>query len=154
MPINYSISPAQNLVIVAATGVCTREDMDRLRAQLLADDRIAAGMKMLFETTEVDSRLSFTDLQEIAGRLGGIFGKGINKVAVVADSRFIYSMAKTFRVFAANQPVQMCPFRNLAEAVIWLYDGALNAEVMELAEITPQSIVERESSFSASRKAS
>lgn len=154
MPISYSVAPVHKIVLVTATGICGREDMDTLRARLLTDDRIVPGMRMLLEATEVESLFTFTDLQEIAARLEGLFSKGINRVAVVADSRFIYSIAKTFRVFADNQPVQVCAFRKLEEAEGWLHDGVVNPEVMELAETSPPSLVDRDAELTSSRKAS
>src|SRR5438874_6583237 len=102
--------------------------MDRLRARLLSDGRLQPGMSMILETKEVDSRLTFTYLQEIAGRLSGIFEKGIGRVAVVVDSRYAYSLAKTFAVFAANEPVRMKPFRDREDAVQWLASNATDVE--------------------------
>ena len=145
VPIDYTVSPADKLVLVNATGIVAREDMDKLRARLLSDARIQQGMSMLLETKKVDSRLTFTDLQEIAGRLNGIFAKGIGRVAVVVDSRYAYSLARTFAVFAANEPVRMKPFRDREAADEWLRTGVAPPE--EPADIEPQSVVERDDSL-------
>jgi hypothetical protein len=145
VPVKYTISTKEMLVHVNATGVVAREDMDELRARLLSDPGIRRGMHLILESSKVDSRLNFSDLQVIAGRLNGIFERGINKVAVVADSRYAYSLAKTFAVFAANQPVRMKPFRNREAALVWLKTDAEPAE--ETADIEPQSVVERDNSL-------
>jgi hypothetical protein len=121
--------------------------MDGLRAQLLSDGRLQPGMAMILEATKVDSRLTFTDLQEIAGRLSGIFEKGISKVAVVVDSRYAYSLAKTFSVFAANEPVRMKPFRDREDAVHWLASDGTEVEESPGDEMEPQSIVDRDDSL-------
>ena len=146
MPVKYTISSEEKLVFVTATGVVTREDMDALRAQLLNDRRICPGTQLLLETSNVDSRLNFADLQVIAGRLNGIFERGINKVAVVADSRYAYSLAKTFAVFAANEPVRMKPFRKREAALQWLKTGIADDESSE-EDIEPQSLVDRDDSL-------
>jgi hypothetical protein len=147
VPIDYTLSTAEKLVLVNATGIVARDDMDRLRARLLNDGRIQPGMSMILETKQVDSRLTFTDLQEIAARLSGIFEKGIGRVAVVVDSRYAYSLAKTFSVFAANEPVRMKPFRDRDDAVRWLASNGKEDEEKQGDELEPQSIVERDDSL-------
>lgn len=146
MPVNYTISTEENLVLVTATGVVTRDHMDGLHHQMLADTRIEPGMRLIFEAGDADARLNFTDLQEIAERLSGIFDRGIGKVAVVADSNYVYSLAKTFAVFAANEPVRMKPFRKREEAIEWL-NSKHSANEAHSATIEPQSIVERDDSL-------
>lgn len=146
VPVNYSISTEERLVLVIATGIVTREDMDGLHHQVLADAQIEPGMRLVFEAGDADSQLTFTDLQEIAARLSGIFDRGIGKVAVVADSSYVYSLAKTFAVFAANEPVRMKPFRHREEAMEWL-NSRHSADETHSATIEPQSIVERDDSL-------
>ena len=120
MPLQYSVCPEEQFLLVTASGDCRRGDMDDLRARLLADDRIVPGTKMLFDTRGAVSHLTFSDLKDIANRLKGIFDKGVTTVAVVATSHLIYSLATTFGVFARYQPVQVKPFRNIDEARAWL----------------------------------
>jgi hypothetical protein len=119
--------------------------MDLLRAQLLSDPEIIAGMQLLLETFNVDSHLTFSDLQVIAGRLNGIFERGVSQVAVVVDSRYGYSLAKTFAVFAANAPVRMKPFRRRENALEWLKSGVYKTDDPSGDE--PQSVVDRDSSL-------
>jgi hypothetical protein len=147
VPVSYTISTEEKLVLVTATGVVTRDDMDQLRAQLLIDPQLCPGTHLILEATDVDSRLTFSDLQVIAGRLDGIFGRGISKVAVVADTRYAYSLAKTFAVFAANEPVRMKPFRNREAAMEWLATGIAPSEDSAESDIEPQSVVERDDSL-------
>jgi hypothetical protein len=119
--------------------------MDLLRAQLLSDPEICAGMQLLLEASNVDSRLTFADLQVIAGRLNGIFERGVTQVAVVVDSRYGYSLAKTFAVFAANAPVRMKPFRKRENALEWLRTGVYKSDDPSGDE--PQSVVDRDDSL-------
>jgi hypothetical protein len=147
VPIDYTLSTAEKLVLVNATGIVARDDMDRLRARLLNDGRIQPGMSMILETKQVDSRLTFTDLQEIAARLSGIFEKGIGRVAVVVDSRYAYSIAKSWSVFAANESVRMKPLRDRDDAVRWLASNGKEDEEKQGDELEPQSIVERDDSL-------
>jgi hypothetical protein len=112
------------LILVTATGTLARQDMDDLRAKLLSDERITGDMKLLFETKDADPRLTFSDLQEIAARLQGLFDKGINRVAVVADSTFTFSLATTFGVFAEREQVAVRPFRKVDDAVKCLRSAA------------------------------
>jgi hypothetical protein len=146
VPVKYRISTEENLVLVTATGLVTRLDMDDLHCRLIADREIRPGMRLLLEAAKVDSQLSFSDLQEIAGRLSEIFERGIGKVAVVADSTYVYSLAKTFAIFAANEPVRMKPFRRRDEAIAWL-DSAHSGDDSHSTTTDPQSVVERDSSL-------
>ena len=123
MPLQYTVSTEEAMLLVRATGDVRRADMDQLRAKLLVDDRIIKGTRMLFDTRGAVSHLTFGDLKDIANRLKGIFDRGIATVAVVADSHLIYSLATTFGVFARYQPVQVKPFRKLEDAMSWLEAG-------------------------------
>jgi hypothetical protein len=146
VPVKYTISAEQNLVVVTASGVVTRPDMDDLHHRLVADPEIRHGMRLILEAGDVDSQLSFSDLQEIAARLSGIFERGIGKVAVVADSAYVYSLAKTFAVFAANEPVRMKPFRRREEALEWLNSSQSSHDSHSVAS-KPQSLVDRDDSL-------
>lgn len=145
MPVNYSISNENDLILVTARGLVRRSDMDDLHYQILADPQIRPGMRMILEAASVDSQLSFSDLQEIALRLSEIFERGIGKVAVVADSTYVYSLAKTFAIFAANEPVRMKPFRRREEAIEWL--DSSHSDESHSATSEPQSVVERDDSL-------
>jgi SpoIIAA-like len=120
MPLKYEVPPTGQMILVTATGIVTRDDFDQLRARILSDERIAGPTNLLMETGKADAHLTFTDLQEISARLQGLFDKGIVRVAIVAKSNFIYSLAKTFGVFAAREPVRIKPFRKTADAIEWL----------------------------------
>ena len=146
MPVNYAISNEDLLILVTARGLVRRSDMDDLHHQVLADPQIRPGMRMILEAASVDSELSFSDLQEIAGRLSEIFERGICKVAVVADSTYVYSLAKSFAVFAANEPVRMKPFRQREEALQWL-DSSHAGDESHSTESEPQSVVERDATL-------
>ncbi len=141
MPLQYTISQADHTLVVTAEGPVGREDMDRLRARLLDDDRIVPGTRMLFDTRHGESHLKFTDLKDIANRLKGLFDKGINKVAVVAESHFIYSLATTFGVFARYQPVQVKPFRKIDDAMIWLRANTRPTPVANPLPDLPEALV-------------
>lgn len=124
MALKYEVSPDNKLVTITASGALTRQDFDDLRSSLLTDERIGGEMALLLDADQADAQLTFTDLQEIAGRLQQIFDKGIGRVAIVARSTFVYSLAKTFGVFAATEPVRVKPFREVGEAVEWLQSAA------------------------------
>lgn len=145
MPVNYAISIDDNLILVRASGLVRRSDMDDVHHQVLADPQIRPGMRLILEAANVDSELSFSDLQEIARRLGEIFERGIGKVAVVADSTYVYSLAKTFAIFAANEPVRMKPFRLREDAIQWLDSSHTDDSHSTASE--PQPVVERDGSL-------
>ena len=123
MSLSYEVSAEKHLVIATASGQVSRTDFDQLRSSILADSRIGPGMALLFETEGAEPKLTFTDLNEIAGRLQQVFDKGISRIAIVAHSKFLYSLARTFGIFAAREPVRVKPFQKVEDAVNWLSVG-------------------------------
>ena len=124
MAVTYEVSAEQGLVTVTANGTVTREDVDNLQSSILADDRICGAMSCLIDANDADPKLTFADLHDTAALLQQIFEKGIARLAIVARSTFVYSLAKTFGVFAASQPMRVRPFRDVSEAVAWLNSAA------------------------------
>lgn len=120
MSLSYEVSPEKHLVVATASGQIGRSDFDQMRASILADERIGPGMSLLFETDGAEPKLTFTDLNEIAGRLQQVFDKGICRIAIVAPSKFLFSLARTFGIFAAREPVRVRPFQKAEDARDWL----------------------------------
>ncbi|MDQ6716959.1 MAG: STAS/SEC14 domain-containing protein [Gemmatimonadota bacterium] len=120
MSLSYQVSPEKHLVVAVASGQVSRADFDQMRSSILADERIGPGMALLFETDGAEPLLTFTDLNEIACRLEQVFDKGIGRIAIVASSKFLYSLARTFGVFAAKERVSVKPFERIEDAEDWL----------------------------------
>jgi hypothetical protein len=124
MPLKYEVSPDRKLITVTAKGAYSREDVDDFQLTLLADNRITNGSSVLVDANGAKPHLSFTDLQEVSGPLQQMFEKGIVRMALVTDSTFVYSIGRTFGVFAARLPLKVKTFRELSEAVAWLEAAA------------------------------
>lgn len=124
MGLTYEVSPERKLITVTAKGTYARADVNHFQSSLLADDRIHSGMSILVDANGADPNLSFTDLQEVSKPLQQMFEKGIARMAIVASSTFLYSLSKTFGVFAAPLPVSVQSFREVSDAVAWLESTA------------------------------
>lgn len=124
MPLSYEVSPERGLITVTAKGTYSREDVNNFQSRLLADDRIVRGMCMLVDANGAKPELSFTDLQEVSSPLQKMYEKGIVRMALVSNSNFVYSIGRTFSVFAERLPVKVKTFRGLSEAVVWLKSAA------------------------------
>ena len=124
MALKYELSPDRKLITVTAKGAYSREDVDKFQVNLLADKRIGSGTCVLVDANGAKPSLSFTDLQEVSRPLQQMFEKGIVRMALVTDSTFVYSIGKTFGVFAERLPVQVKTFRDVDEAVAWLKSAA------------------------------
>ena len=120
MALSYEVSPEQRLIIVTEKGPYWREDVNNFQDKLLADNRIVSGMRMLVDANGAKPHLSFTDLQEVSRPLQQMFERGIVRMALVSRSTFVYSIGRTFGVFAELLPVQVKAFRDVSEAVAWL----------------------------------
>jgi hypothetical protein len=124
MALKYVVSPEKKLITVTAKGPYSREDVNNFQSKLLADDRIVSGMCILVDANGAKPHLSFTDLQEVSKPLQQMFEKGIVRMALVSSSTFVYSIGKTFAVFAERLPVKVKTFRALPEAMAWLKSAA------------------------------
>src|SRR6476469_1439970 len=100
MALTYEVSRERKLITVTADGAYSRKDVDSFQNELLADDRIERGMRILVDAHGAKPNLSFTDLQEVSRPLKQMFEKGIVRMAFVTRSKFVYSIGKTFGVFA------------------------------------------------------
>src|SRR4051812_22535492 len=124
MALDYEVSPDRKLITVSAKGPYSRQDVDNFQTRLLADKRIVRGTCILVDANGAKPHLSFTDLQEVSQPLKQMFEKGIVRMALVSSSTFVYSIGKTFSVFAERLPVKVKMFREVSEARAWLEAAA------------------------------
>ena len=62
-------------------------------------------------------------LAEVAGRVQQLIDRGLLRIAMVADSKVTYRMAKTFAVLARALGIEVEVFTQLRAAEAWLEDA-------------------------------
>lgn len=120
MSLSYAVSREEKLVRVKVTGNFLSEDMPKPESSPVADVEFGPGWRYLVEATDVRPDVTFTDLQKAAGGLTRLKEKGVEVMAIVADTTHVYALAQVFAVFAPPHSVDVKVFHKLSEATAWL----------------------------------
>lgn len=134
MPITYTISREQRRVNAFATGTIRAEDLHGLIRSLLADPALVPGMRGLYDASAAEPDITVLQLAEVAGAVRELLKRGLERIAIVAQSRATYRVAKTFSVLAQAIGIDVDVFEELASAEAWLdeHDGPWTTDEMLL----------------------
>lgn len=118
MPVQWTISHVDRLVLAVAKEQVTVADIERYFVAVTADG--AMGYRKIFEITQTPSALSNENLQALGARVVLYAQHGqVGPLAIVAASDTSYEQAKTFAASAtARRPLAI--FRELHLARQWL----------------------------------
>lgn len=118
MPVQWTISHADRLVVAVAREPVTVADIERYFVGVTADG--AMGYRKIFEITHTPAALSDENLRELGARVMLYAQHGqVGPLAIVAASDSSYEKAKTFAAAAAaRRPLAI--FRELHLARQWL----------------------------------
>jgi hypothetical protein len=123
MPITYTISREERLIKSCATGVVGVEDLNPFLDALAADpDLLVPGTRWLHDAREAEPDITILQLAELANRVLRLTKLGLRRIAIVAQSRATYRMAKTFSVLARALGIDVEVFTDLPTAQAWLDD--------------------------------
>lgn len=120
MPITYSISREQRRVNAFATGTIRAEDLRGLIRSLIADPALVPGMRGLYDASEAEPDITVLQLAEVAGEVRELLKRGLGRIAIVAQSRATYRVAKTFTVLAQAIGIDVDVFEEPEAAEAWL----------------------------------
>jgi len=123
MPITYTISREERLIKAYATGVIRAEDLHPFIDALLADPDFAPGLRGLYDASEAAPDITILQLAEVASRVLQLTKLGMGRIAIVAQARATYRVAKTFSVLARAIGIEVEVFTELRAAEAWLDDG-------------------------------
>jgi hypothetical protein len=122
MPITYTISREERLLKSYATGVVGVEDLHSFLDALVADPDLVPGLRWLHDAREAEPDITILQLAEVANRVLRLTKLGLGRIAIVAQSRATYRMAKTFSVLARALGIEVEVFTDLPAAEAWLDD--------------------------------
>ncbi|MFL5529994.1 MAG: STAS/SEC14 domain-containing protein [Gemmatimonadaceae bacterium] len=120
MPITYAISPDGRFIRAHATGVISAPDLHQLVDSLLADPGLGPGMRGLYDSRYAEPDITILQLAEVANRVREVINRGLERIAIVAQSQTTYRVAKTFSVLARAIGIDVDVFQDLAAAETWL----------------------------------
>jgi hypothetical protein len=120
MPITYTIVREQRRINAFATGTIRAGDLHGLVRSLLADPDLVPGLRGLYDASGAEPDITVLQLAEVAGEVRELLKRGLGRIAIVAQSRVNYRVAKTFTVLAQAIGIDVDVFEELPEAEAWL----------------------------------
>ena len=120
MAITYTISREEHLIKAFATGITRADDLHGLIDSLLADPKMGPGLRGLYDARYAEPDITIMQIAEVAGRVREVQNRGLERVAVVAQSETTYRVAKTFSILARAIGIDVNVFREIAPAQAWL----------------------------------
>ena len=123
MPITYSIAREQRRVNAFATGTIRAEDLHGLIRSLIANPQLVPGMRALYDASTAEPDITVLQLAEVAGAVRELLNRGLGRIAIVAQSRATYRVAKTFTILARAIGIDVDVFEDLPEAEAWLNEN-------------------------------
>ena len=123
MPITYTIAREQRRVNAFATGTIRAEDLHGLIRSLIADPKLVPGMRALYDASTAEPDITVLQLAEVAGAVRELLNRGLGRIAIVAQSRATYRVAKTFTILARAIGIDVDVFEELPKAEAWLNEN-------------------------------
>jgi hypothetical protein len=119
MPIAIAFAEPDTLILTAA-GAVTFAEVAVTLDELLDDPRISEGTRVLCDCRQVTDTPSTPELRLIARDLAPLRERGVTRMAVCAESTFVYGVARMFAVFADMIGISVGAFRRMEDAERWL----------------------------------
>jgi hypothetical protein len=123
MAITYTISRQDLLITAFATGIIRADELHGLIKSLLADPGFVAGLRGLYDSRYAEPDITVMQLAEVAGEVRELQNRGLERLAIVAQSQTTYRVAKTFSIIARAIGINVDVFRELDPARAWLDEG-------------------------------
>lgn len=105
---------------ISAGGSVTFAEIAVMLDDLLDDPRITPGTSILVDARGVREVPTTAELRIVARDLAPLRERGVNRIAVCADSTFVYGVARMFGVFADAIGLQIGAFWEVDDARAWL----------------------------------
>jgi hypothetical protein len=119
MPVAFAFSAPLEIFVIAE-GDVTFAEVAVLLDELIDDPRIQAGTGILVDSRKVEGAPSTPELRLIARDLAPLRDRGVNRIAVCANSMFVYGITRMFGVFAELIGIHVAAFREMEAAKRWL----------------------------------
>lgn len=126
MPVAYAFREPREIVVIAE-GAVTFAEAAVLLDELLDDPRVEPGTSMLVDSRKVEEAPSTAELRIIARDLTPLHERGVSRIAVCAESMFVYGIARMFAVFAEMFGLHVAAFRDMDAAKQWLASSEIAA---------------------------
>ena len=122
MAITYVISAEQRRIRGYASGIIRADDLHKFLDQLLEDPRVVEGMRGLYDARFAEPDITILQIAEVARKVSRVVARGIERVAIVAQSANTVRVARTFAIIARAMGIDVDVFNELEDAERWLDD--------------------------------
>jgi hypothetical protein len=116
MAITYAIAPDQRRIRVYASGIIRAEDLHKFLDELLGDPGLVTGLRGLYDARFAEPDITILQLAEVAGKVARVVARGVERIAIVAQSANTIRVSKTFATLARAVGIDVEVFTDLDEA--------------------------------------
>jgi hypothetical protein len=118
--ITYVIAAEQRRVRGYASGIIRADDLHKFLDQLLEDPKVVEGMRGLYDARFAEPDITILQIAEVARKVSRVVARGIERVAIVAQSVNTVRVARTFAILARAMGIDVDVFNELEDAERWL----------------------------------
>ena len=120
MPVTWSFDD-RSVFVIAGTGAVALDEFEVVVTEILSDERLAPGSRVLLDGVAIERVRGGTDeIRQAATLRPRLASRGVSRVAIVAEKASIWGVARMFAVFASILGVNIRAFRDPTEAAEWL----------------------------------
>ena len=120
MPLTYSISDQDNLVVIDVEGSVTAAEVLNISRDILSDRRFRPGMSLMAMCLNVSGAIQVSELRDFAAEAKKHLDRGLRRLAIVTPQSFAYGMSRIFAAYAGFVGVDVSVFRTQEEGFRWL----------------------------------
>jgi hypothetical protein len=120
MSITYAISTDDRLIRAYASGIVGVDELQSFIDSLLDDPAFVPGLRGLYDARFAEPNITILQLAEVAAKVTRLIGRGLGRIAIVAQSANTVRVSKTFAVLARALGIEVDVFSDLPDAEAWL----------------------------------
>jgi hypothetical protein len=117
MPVSYRIEPTSECIFVTLEGIVTDEEIIKGQRKMFCEPLFVGRYPRLIDATGVTNLAVTAHAVRIVSRAAA--GRGVRRVALVANSDFVYAMMRMYEGYAYEVECFVCRERD--EALAWLF---------------------------------
>jgi hypothetical protein len=121
MPISYRIESPSGVILIDVVGEVPIEAYSDLWEELMADERISSGPRILADFRKVEVRRTGAEVRSVAATVQRFraFAAG-GRMAVIADQPASFGLARMYETLVEPTAFEVRVFRDPDEARAWI----------------------------------
>ena len=119
---NIEIDKDWKLAYITASCRVDARELKEIFIETVSHEDWQAGFNILCDYSRIENfEVTYQDIDDISEwqtSIDDLMGKG--RCAVVASKDFVYGMTRMWEILSSNRLQQICVFRQIKDAVMWL----------------------------------